>query len=196
MKDFLKFTLATITGIIVSSVLLFIVSILVMFSMLYSSDSEVIVRENSILKLNLNGALVERSEEDPLSLLWGDETAVYGLDDLLASIRKAKENDNIKGIYIEATSLIADGFASLKEVRDALADFKESGKFIVAYGDMYTQPMYYVASVADRVLLNPQGMLEWSGLPDGQAGHPVANLQGGHVQERRGAFHRHGNERG
>ena len=93
MKDFLKFTLATITGIIVSSVLLFIVSILVMFSMLYSSDSEVIVRENSILKLNLNGALVERSEEDPLSLLWGDETAVYGLDDLLASIRKAKEND-------------------------------------------------------------------------------------------------------
>ena len=164
MKDFLKFTLATITGIIVSSVLLFIVSILVMFSMLYSSDSEVIVRENSILKLNLNGALVERSEEDPLSLLWGDETAVYGLDDLLASIRKAKENDNIKGIYIEATSLIADGFASLKEVRDALADFKESGKFIVAYGDMYTQPMYYVASVADRVLLNPQGMLEWSGL--------------------------------
>ena len=164
MKDFLKFTLATITGIIVSGVLLFIVSILMMFSMLYSSDSEVTVRENSILKLDLNGSLVERSGEDPWAILMGDESAAYGLDDLLASIRKAKENENIKGIYIEATDLATDGFAALKEVRDALADFKESGKFIVAYGDMYTQPMYYVASVADRVLLNPQGMLEWSGL--------------------------------
>ena len=164
MKDFLKFTLATITGIIVSGVLLFIVSILMMFSMLYSSDSEVTVRENSILKLDLNGSLVERSGEDPWAILMGDESAAYGLDDLLASIRKAKENENIKGIYIEATDLATDGFAALKEVRDALADFKESGKFIVAYGDMYTQPMYYVASVADRVLLNPEGMLEWSGL--------------------------------
>ena len=164
MKDFLKFTLATITGIIVSGILLFIVSILMMFSMLYSSDSEVTVRENSILKLDLNGSLVERSGEDPWTILMGDESAAYGLDDLLASIRKAKENENIKGIYIEATDLATDGFAALKEVRDALADFKESGKFIVAYGDMYTQPMYYVASVADRVLLNPQGMLEWSGL--------------------------------
>ena len=164
MKDFLKFTLATITGIIVSGVLLFIVSILMMFSMLYSSDSEVTVRENSILKLDLNGSLVERSGEDLWAILMGDESAAYGLDDLLASIRKAKENENIKGIYIEATDLATDGFAALKEVRDALADFKESGKFIVAYGDMYTQPMYYVASVADRVLLNPEGMLEWSGL--------------------------------
>ena len=164
MKDFLKFTLATITGIIVSGILLFIVSILMMFSMLYSSDSEVTVRENSILKLDLNGSLVERSGEDPWTILMGDESAAYGLDDLLASIRKAKENENIKGIYIEATDLATDGFAALKEVRDALADFKESGKFIVAYGDMYTQPMYYVASVADRVLLNPEGMLEWSGL--------------------------------
>lgn len=164
MKDFLKFTLATITGIIVSGILLFIVSILMMFSMLYSSDSEVTVRENSILKLDLNGSLVERSGEDPWAILMGDESAAYGLDDLLASIRKAKENENIKGIYIEATDLATDGFAALKEVRDALADFKESGKFIVAYGDMYTQPMYYVASVADRVLLNPEGMLEWSGL--------------------------------
>ena len=164
MKDFLKFTLATITGIIVSGVLLFIVSILMMFSMLYSSDSEVTVRENSILKLDLNGSLVERGGEAPWAILMGDETSAYGLDDLLASIRKAKENENIKGIYIEATDLATGGFAALKEVRDALADFKESGKFIVAYGDMYTQPMYYVASVADRVLLNPEGMLEWSGL--------------------------------
>ena len=164
MKDFLKFTLATITGLIVSSVLLFIISIMVMFGMLYSSDTEVTVRENSVFRLVLDGTLSERAQEDPLSLLMGDECRAYGLDDLLSAIRKAKEEENIKGICIEARSLPADGYASLKAVRDALADFKESGKFIVAYGDTYTQGLYYVASVADKVLLNPQGMLEWTGL--------------------------------
>ena len=164
MKDFLKFTLATITGIIVSSVLLFVISILVMFSMLYSSDAEVTVPENAIFKLELNGTLSERSQENPLSLLMDDDLQAYGLDDLLSAIQKAKENENIQGIYIETKSLAADGYASLKAVRDALADFKASGKFIVAYGDTYTQGLYYLASVADRVILNPQGMLEWTGL--------------------------------
>lgn len=164
MKDFLKFTLATITGIIVSSVLLFVISILVMFSMLYSSDAEVTVPENAIFKLELNGTLSERSQENPLSLLMDDDLQAYGLDDLLSAIQKAKENENIQGIYIETKSLAADGYASLKAVRDALANFKASGKFIVAYGDTYTQGLYYLASVADRVILNPQGMLEWTGL--------------------------------
>ena len=164
MKDFLKFTLATIVGIVVSSILLFFISIIVMFSMLYSSDSEVQVKEDSILKLDLKGTLSERSQEDPFSLLLGNDYQAYGLDDVLASIRKAKKNENIKGIYIEASTLMCDGYASLKEIRDALADFKESGKFIVAYADMYSQGLYYVASVADKVMLNPQGMLEWSGL--------------------------------
>lgn len=163
MKDFLKFTLATIVGIIVSSVVLFFISILVTFGMLYSSDSEVKVKENTILKLDLNGSLSERSQEDPLSLLKGGDSRAYGLDDLLASIRKAKEDEHIKGIYLEASSL-SGGYASLKEIRDALADFKASGKFIVAYADAYTQGLYYVSSVADKVLLNPQGMLDWSGL--------------------------------
>lgn len=164
MKDFLKFTLATIVGIIVSSVLLFFISIIVMFSMMYSSDSEVQVKENSILKLDLKGTLSERSQEDPFSLLMGDDRQAYGLDDLLTAIQKAKDNDNIKGIYIEASSLVCDGYASLKAIRDALADFKESGKFIVTYADIYSQGVYYVSSVADKVMLNPQGMLEWSGL--------------------------------
>lgn len=163
MKDFLKFTLATIVGIIVSSVVLFFISILVTFGMLYSSDSEVKVKENTVLKLDLNGSLSERSQEDPLSLLKGGDSRAYGLDDLLASIRKAKEEEHIKGIYLEASSL-SGGYASLKEIRDALADFKASGKFIVAYADVYTQGLYYVSSVADKVLLNPQGMLDWSGL--------------------------------
>lgn len=164
MKDFLKFTLATIVGIVVSSVLLFFISIMVMFSMLYSSDSEIQVRENSILKLDLKGTLSERSQEDPFTMLMGNDYETHGLDDMLTSIRKAKENENIKGIYIEASNMASNGYASLKEIRDALADFKESGKFIVAYADTYTQGLYYVSSVADKVMLNPQGMLQWSGL--------------------------------
>lgn len=163
MKDFLKFTLATVTGIIISSVVLFFISILVVFSMVSSSESETQVRKNSVMMLNLNGTLTERSQENPLDFLMKEDYKTYGLDDILSSIRKAKENEDIKGIYIQATSLGA-GFASLEEIRDALKDFKESGKFIVAYGDTYTQNLYYLSSVADKVLLNPQGMLEWRGL--------------------------------
>ena len=163
MKDFLKFTLATVTGIIISSVVLFFISILVVISMVSSSESETQVRKNSVMMLDLNGTLTERSQENPLDFLMKEDYKTYGLDDILSSIRKAKENEDIKGIYIQATSLGA-GFASLEEIRDALKDFKESGKFIVAYGDTYTQNLYYLSSVADKVLLNPQGMLEWRGL--------------------------------
>ena len=163
MKDFLKFTLATVTGIIVSSVVLFFISILVVFSMVSSSESETQVRKNSVMMLDLNGTLAERSQENPLDLIMKDDYKTYGLDEILSSIKKAKENEDIKGIYIQATSLGA-GFASLEEIRNALKDFKESGKFVVAYGDAYTQGLYYLSSVADKVLLNPQGMLEWRGL--------------------------------
>lgn len=163
MKDFLKFTLATVTGIIVSSVVLFFISILVVFSMVSSSESETQVRKNSVMMLELNGTLAERSQENPLDFLMGDDYKTYGLDDILAAIKKAKEHEDIKGIYIQATSL-GTGFASLEEIRNALQDFKESGKFIVAYSDAYTQGLYYLSSVADKVLLNPQGMLEWRGL--------------------------------
>ena len=163
MKDFLKFTLATVTGIIVSSGVLFFISILVVFSMVSSSESETQVRKNSVMMLDLNGTLAERSQENPLDILMKDDYKTYGLDDVLSSIRKAKENENIKGIYIQANSLSA-GYASLEEIRHALKDFKESGKFIVAYGDSYTQSLYYLSSIADKVMLNPQGMLEWRGL--------------------------------
>ena len=163
MKDFLKFTLATVTGIVISSVVLFFISILVVFSMVSSSESETQVRKNSVMMLDLNGTLAERSQENPLDLIMKDDYKTYGLDEILSSIKKAKENEDIKGIYIQATSLGA-GFASLEEIRNALKDFKESGKFVVAYGDAYTQGLYYLSSVADKVLLNPQGMLEWRGL--------------------------------
>lgn len=163
MKDFLKFTLATITGIIVSSVILFFLSIMVLFSMASSSESETQVRKNSVMMLNLNGTLNERSQEIPFDFLMGNEYKSYGMDDILASIKKAKEHEDIKGIYLEATSLNA-GVAACQEIRNALKEFKTSGKFIVAYSDNYTQGLYYLSSVADKVLMNPQGMIEWNGL--------------------------------
>lgn len=163
MKDFLKFTLATVTGIVVSFVILFFISILVVFGMVSSSESETQVRKNSVMMMDLNGTLMERSQENPFDFLMGEDYTTYGLDDILSAIKKAKENDDIKGIYIQATSLDG-GFASLEEIRNALKDFKETGKFVVAYGDNYTQGLYYLSSVADKVLLNPQGMIEWRGL--------------------------------
>ena len=163
MKDFFKFTLATVTGIILSSVLLFFLSILIFFSMLASSESETRVSENSIMMLKLNGTLTERSQSTPFDFLLKDISNSYGLDDILSSIQKAKENEHIKGIYIEA-GLLEGGISSIEEMRNALAEFKKSGKFIVAYGDTYSQGLYYLSSVADKVLLNPQGMIEWKGL--------------------------------
>lgn len=163
MKDFLKFTLATITGLIVTSVLLFFIGVIIIFSVASSSDSETQVAKNSIMMLDLNGTLKERSQENPWDIFLDDKESQSGLNDILSSIRKAKENEDIKGIYLQAGSMSA-GYASLEEIRKALVDFKTSGKFIVAYGDQYTQKLYYLSSVADKILLNPKGAIEWKGL--------------------------------
>ena len=163
MKDFLKFTVATITGIVMTCVLFFLLGVITLFGAAASADTETTVKPNSVMMLDLQGTLAERSQEDPFGKLLGEEFSTYGLDDILASIRKAKENEDIKGIYLQA-GFLSCGFASLQEVRNALADFKESGKFIVAYADTYTQGLYYLASVADEVMLNPQGGIEWCGL--------------------------------
>ena len=166
MQDFFKFTLATVTGIILSSIVLFFIGIMVIFGIVSSSDTETVVKKNSVMILDLNGILVERTQEsleNVLSMLTGDNSNVYGLDDILASIKKAKENENIKGIYIQASAL-GSPYASLQAIRNALTDFKESGKFIVAYSDGYTQGLYYLSSVADKVILNPKGMIEWRGI--------------------------------
>jgi protease-4 len=134
-----------------------------MVGMVASSDTETTVNENSIFVLDLNGTLSERVQENPLQELMGENYQAYGLDDILTSIQKAKDNENIKGIYLQAGMMEAS-CASLEEIRHALKDFKESGKFIVAYGDNYSQGMYYLASVADKVIVNPQGTIAWQGL--------------------------------
>ena len=163
MKEFLKFTFATITGLIVTGILLTFICIITIFSLASASESETQVHKNSVMWLKLNGILTERSQPAPLGFLTGENYESYGLDDILASIQKAKKHENIKGIYLEAGDL-KSGFASLEEIRTALADFKQSGKFIIAYADTYTQGLYYLSSVADKILLNPHGMLEWRGL--------------------------------
>lgn len=117
-----------------------------------------------MLRIELNGTVSERATENPFAELMGNKAlASQGLDDLLKAIKVAKTNDKIKGIYLEGGLLSAD-FASLEELRKALVDFKQSKKFVVAYADQYTQGSYYLASAADKVWLNPSGMLDWHGI--------------------------------
>jgi len=122
------------------------------------------VEENSVYTLKLSGMLNERAASNPLAELTGQVSENLGLDNMLEAIQKAKENENIKGIYIEAGAFSSDTPASSHAIREALLDFKKSGKWIVAYSDSYTQNTYYICSVADKVYLNPEGMLDWHGL--------------------------------
>lgn len=164
MKDFIKFTFATVLGIIISSVLLSIIGIGMIFSILASSDTEVKVEPNSIMTISLNGTISERANEDPFAMLSSDsEIEAYGLDDILSAIQKAKDNDNIKGIYLDLNAVGAQP-ATLQEIRNKLKEFKESGKFIISYSDNYSQGAYYLASVSDKVLMNPYGTITWMGV--------------------------------
>ena len=163
MKDFIKFTFASVLGVVLAGIIFTILGIVTMVGMVASSDTETMVEENSIFVLDLEGTLSERVQDNPFQAMMGEEYQAYGLDDILASIQKAKVNENIKGIYLQ-TAFLETSFASLEEIRHALQDFKESGKFVVAYADQYTQEMYYLASVADKVIVNPQGSISWHGL--------------------------------
>ena len=168
MKQFLKYTLATIVGLFIASLLFLLVVFGIIGAVASSADTETVLKPNSVYELDLKGSLIDRSEDDPFSAAFADamgqpEEATLGLDDVLANISKAKNDENIVGIYLKGGSL-AGGIASIKEIRNALVDFKKSGKFVVAYADNYSQRMYYLVSVANKVLLNPQGMLELKGL--------------------------------
>ena len=168
MKQFFKFTLATIVGIFITFLLTLLLFMGVVGAIAGSSEKVTQLKPNSVYELNLEGTLIDRSEDDPftsaINEATGQTTEVkIGLDDVLANIEKAKNDKNIVGIYLKGGSLSA-GAASIKEIRNALIGFKKSGKFIVAYADNYSQRMYYLVSVADKILLNPQGMLELKGL--------------------------------
>ena len=164
MKDFLKYTAATIVGLLIFTIIIVAIGMMSIVGMIASGSSSAPISDNSVMVLSLNGTLEERSETDVMSSLMGGGTSSTGLDEVLNAIKKAKENDNIKGIYIEASAFSDDSYASLQAIRKALVDFKKSGKWIVSYGDTYSQGTYYLASTADKVLMNPQGMVDWHGL--------------------------------
>ena len=165
MKDFFKNVFATVVGIALFFAIIGFFGFISIIGMIASGDSSVSVKDNSVLVLRLNGQLEERAEGDLMSELMGQvDASTIGLNDILEAIQKAKDNDNVKGIYIEAGMFSADSPASSHAIREALLDFKKSGKWIVAYGDQYYQNAYYICSAADQVWLNPQGEIDWHGL--------------------------------
>lgn len=164
MKDFFKYVLATVVGMLLFSIVMGVFMVMSMVGIVASGEQTKSIKDNSVLVLNLSGTLDERAQADPMAFIKGENTEATGLDDMLTAIRKAKTNDKVKGIYIEAGAFAADSYASLQAVRKALADFRSSGKWIVAYSDSYTQGTYYLASVANKVWVNPQGMIDWHGL--------------------------------
>lgn len=168
MKEFLKYTAATIVGLLVFTIIIVGIGLMSIVGMIASGESSGPVAENSVLVLPLTGTLEERAEDNTLERLIGNGIKEIGLDEVIDGINKARDNDNIKGIYIEAGAFAADSYASLQAIRKALIDFKKSGKWIVAYGDSYTQSTYYIASVADKVMLNPHGIIDWHGMASQQ----------------------------
>ena len=166
MKDFLKYMFATMTGIIILSIIGGIIFVIMLMGMLAGSDTKVKARENSVFVLKMNGMVSERAEDmSPLTAILGAANMDnMGLDDILTAIRRARDEDNIKGIYIEGGTTTFDSPATAQQIRNALADFKKSGKWIIAYGDQITQACYYVCSVADSLFLNQTGMIDFKGL--------------------------------
>lgn len=162
MKQFLKYVLATVVGLLVTGAVLTVAGLATLGSLVAVGSATTEVTDGAVLRLRLTGEVTERVTENPLNTLMGADAEATGLDELLAAIRIAADDDRIDGIYLEGGVLLASP-ATLEELRDALVAFKRSGKFVVAYGDNYSQGAYYVASVADRVVLNPSGMLDWHG---------------------------------
>ncbi len=164
MKDLIKYTLATVLGFMLMGVLLTASLIGLVISAIASGDGTKEVSENSVLHIRLDGELKERSTANPLDALLGEEAVpVLALDDATKALAAAAKDENVKGVYLEGGALRGD-FASLEEFKAALRKFKKSGKFIFAYADHYSQPAYYVASIADSIALHPQGAIDWHGI--------------------------------
>ena len=160
----MKQAFATVVGILIFTVAMGIIGVISILGMVASTESTPKVKDNSVLVLDLNGVMQERAEDDLYGFLTGGEVSSLGLDELTEAIDKAKADDNVKGIYIEASMFAPDGPASVQALRNKLVEFKKSGKWIVAYGDQYTQSAYWLCSVADKVIVNPEGIVDWHGL--------------------------------
>lgn len=166
MKSFFKYLLASVLGVLLAGILMFLIIIGGIGAMVSSQDQAVKIKSNTVLHVELNQLIMDRSNNNPMESF--DFTSFrpspqLGLNDILKNIKKAKSDPNIDGIYLDLTFIQA-GIATIEEIRNALIDFKESGKFIISYSDTYTQPTYYLASVADKIYLNPEGLLIFVGL--------------------------------
>lgn len=165
MKDFIKYTMATVVGLVLTSIVMTVIGIVSMAGMIASESMSSNIEDNSILRIKLNGTITERSEaENPFSKLsGGDNVQQIALDKALEALKKGAENKKVKGIYLEGGTL-AGSPAQVQEFRQGLLKFKESGKWIVAYADQYSRASYYLCSTADKIYMNPIGMLDWSGM--------------------------------
>lgn len=164
MKDFLKYVLATIVGIICTGFIMGMMSLFMFIVMAISSSDTPSVKNGTVLRIQLSGTLNERAKENPFAQYLNNDIAqTQGLDDIITAIKTAQTSDKIRGIYLEGGTLISD-MATAQELRKALVDFKKSKKFILAYADNYSQGSYYIASAADKVLVNPSGIVDWHGL--------------------------------
>jgi len=164
MKNFLSSLLATITGLVIMTVLVFLIFMGIIAAS--TSKDPVEVKENSLLVAKFNAQILDRANEDPFALLFSGNfmyDEVMGLNQILKDLDKAKTDENIEGIFMKLGAVSA-GIATLGEIREAMLDFKESGKFIYAYSDAYTQKSYYLASVADSIFMTPEGMFLFNGM--------------------------------
>ena len=163
MKQFFKYVFATVVGIMLTG-LFTMIMFFSLVGIVASSQGGNSVKKHSVLRISLDGTINERASANPFAEIFGiDELQQQGLSDLLKAIEAAKENEDIAGIYLDGGALSTD-YATAQELRQALTDFKQSKKFVIAYGDQYTQLAYYIATAADSVLLNPIGMLDLHGV--------------------------------
>jgi protease-4 len=158
MKDFLKYLLATIIGIILASFIMFLIFMGIVSVMISMQNKPAEIRDNSVLMLTLDKPVLDRIPSIPFS-----SSRYLGLNDILKNIEKAKEDSKIKGIYIEPL-IIPAGIATIDEIRNAILDFKESGKFVICYGDYFSQTSYYLATAADKIYMNPEGFFPLVGM--------------------------------
>lgn len=164
MKQFLKYVLATLTGLILFCLLFFFL-FAVLLGNAFKKDV-VTVKNNSVLRIELKMPIAERSDNNPfrnLNLTTLKASKQPGLNDIIANIEKASKDENIKGILLNLNSFEA-GYATATEIRNALVQFKKSGKFIFAYAEYYSTKAYYLASVADKIYLHPEGAVDFKGL--------------------------------
>jgi len=167
MKQFFKFMLASMTGCLFTFIIIFIFLFILISSISSFSKKEVVVvSENTVLSLTFDQPIFDRTSNNPfenIDFATFKATNLIGLNDIIKNIRKAKTDNRIKGIYLDLSTIDA-GIATVEEIRNALIDFKKSKKFIISYGEVYTQKAYYLASVSDKIYMNPEGILDFKGL--------------------------------